>query len=72
VLYVIRSVHKFDFRLVIKAKPNKSRPVERSWGERDACFSYDLYPPHPHPPTIVVASVVRLFAPCVGQLHPLE
>jgi hypothetical protein len=39
VLYVIRSVHKFDFPLVINAKPNKLRPVERSCGDTDACFS---------------------------------
>ena len=39
VLYVITSVIKFDFRLAINAKPNKLRPVERSWGDRDACFS---------------------------------
>jgi len=30
VLYVIRSVNKYGFPLVINAKPNKLRPVERS------------------------------------------
>ena len=44
VLYLVRTVHEFDFRLVIKDKPNKRRPVEsRSCGDRDSCFWQDLY-----------------------------
>lgn len=39
VLYLVRAVLEFDFRLVIEDKPNKWRPVEsRSCSDRDSCF----------------------------------
>jgi hypothetical protein len=42
--YVVRTAHKFDFRLVMKAVPNNWWPVERkSWSDRDLCFWQDIY-----------------------------
>jgi hypothetical protein len=44
VFYVVRAAHKFDFRLVMKAVPNKWWPVERkSWSDRDLRFWQDIY-----------------------------
>jgi hypothetical protein len=42
--YVVRAVHKFDFKLVINETPNKWWPAERrSCSDRDSCFWQDLY-----------------------------
>jgi hypothetical protein len=60
VFYVVRAVHEFDCRLVIKETPNKWRPVERrSCSDRDSCFGQDLC----FPPTIIagVAVMFRSF-----------
>jgi hypothetical protein len=44
VFYVVRAVHKFEFRLVINETPSKWRPVEiRSCSDRDLCFWRDVY-----------------------------
>ena len=43
VICVVRTVHKFEFRIVINQTPNKWRPVERmSCSNRDSYFWHDL------------------------------
>ena len=43
VYYGVRTVHKFDIRLVVTKTLKKRRPVERSWSDRDLCFWYDMH-----------------------------
>jgi hypothetical protein len=44
VLCVVKVVHKFDFRLVIKGTSNKWRPVgRRPVSDRDSVLWHDLY-----------------------------
>jgi hypothetical protein len=49
---VVRALHKFDLRLIMKETPTKWRPVER-WPciNTDTCFWHD---PYASPPTVVV------------------
>jgi len=51
VFHVVRIAHKFDFRLVMKAVPNKRWPVERkSWSDRDVFDRICMYiSPRPSP-----------------------
>jgi hypothetical protein len=66
VLYVVRDVHKFDFRLFINETPNKWRPVERrSCSDTGLMFltgSICL-------PSTVVASVNVHYPRCARHLH---
>jgi len=47
VFFVVRALHKFDLRLVMKETRTTWRPVER-WPciKRDMCFWHDLYVSH--------------------------
>jgi len=68
-LYVVRVVRIFDFRLVTNETHNKWRPVERMpLSNRDACFWKRLYVPPPN----VVTNVKGLYPFREGQLHSAE
>ena len=70
VFHVVRTAHKFDFRLVMKTGPNKRRPVERkSWSDTDLRFWQDMYV---YFISTVVRSVTGLYPRFAGRLCSLR
>jgi hypothetical protein len=70
VFYVVRTAHKLDFGLVMKAEPNKWWPVERkSWSDGDLRFWQDIYV---YSISTVARSVRGLYLRFAGRLCSLR
>jgi hypothetical protein len=67
-LYLVRAVHKFEFRLIRNKKPKKWRPVERNSRSNINSFFDRIYLFSP----TTAANVKGLQPLCAGQMHSLE
>jgi hypothetical protein len=64
--YVVRAVHKFDFRVVINETPNKWRSMKSHTMATTHALTGSIGVPR-----IVVASVNGPYPSCAGLLHSL-